>query len=106
MRRSVAESVRAVFGERDDVPVNEIYAVAFAAYSQQELLRFGTHCTSSAISRDYRDGKPISDDARMRLLMIGVKRAARCAAKCHRGVWFVIDDKKGVASRVRREVAG
>ena len=102
MQRSVTESLRSVFNGRDEVNVSEVFAVVFAAYSEQELLRLGAHHRQTALSRRYKAGTPISDAERSHLVMLGVKKAARGAARCVGGVWFVIDSKKGVALRVRR----
>lgn len=102
MRLSVTTSLRSVFNGRDEVNVSEVLSVVFAFYSEQQLLRYGAHHRLTALSRRYKSGTPISDADRSHLVMVGVKKAARLASRCVGGVWFVIDSKKGVASRVRQ----
>lgn len=91
----------AAFGGRNEITFDEIRAAVFVEYSEAELLRRGINNSSQkrSIANRYIAGDFISDDERSRLIRDGINYIFRTHVKLKK--WIVIDNKRGVASRVR-----
>lgn len=99
-RGDLAKFVLSAMGSRDQISIDELRSVVFAAYSEEELLRRGTYANGqkTGARAAYAAGDPISAPARAAIVSRGIGHVVRAIGR--RG-WIEVDTKAGVARRVR-----
>lgn len=93
-----------VFGDRDEITIDELRAALFVEYSEAELLRQGVGCrgNKSPAAIAYEAGNDINNQERSGLLLDGIKFVIRTRV-CIKN-WLQVDKVNGVLRRVRKEL--
>lgn len=102
-KRRLVDAVLLAFGSRDEITLDELRSVVFAAYSEPELMRRGAYYSGkkTSLTASYISGEHVDDSGKRLLVRLGISKLVMDLRRSGGG-GFTFDKEAGIVSRVRK----